>query len=178
MSTGGLSGQAEIRKLAALETVFQGNLAVAKLTRFTQALAEDIGTVSYNLKIGYNEDRLPVINGQVSGLVKLQCQRCMQPTDWELESSFAVAVVWDEERAKHISSGLEALVAPEGLVELLAILEDELLLSLPIVAYHPDPNCVDQTEYVAPADELEALVEPTTEDSPFKVLENLKNLKS
>jgi uncharacterized protein len=177
MSTGGLSGQAEIRKLAALETIFQGDLKVAELVRFTQALADDIGSVSYILKMGYNDERLPVINGQVSGLVKLECQRCLQPTDWEFESSFTVVIVWDEERVKHVISGTEVIVAPDGMVELLTILEDELLICLPIVAYHPEDKCAMKPGYVSAPDDVE-IIEPTSEDSPFKVLQNLKNLKS
>jgi uncharacterized protein len=177
MSTGGLSGQAEIRKLAALETIYQGDLKVAQLTRFTQALADDVGSVSYILKMGFNDERLPVIDGQVSGLVKLECQRCLQPTDWSFESSFTVAIVWDEERAKHVVSGTEVIVAPDGMVELLAILEDELLICLPIVAYHPEGVCAMKSGYVSTSDDV-VIVEPTGEDSPFKVLQNLKNLKS
>jgi uncharacterized protein len=177
MSTGGLSGQAEIRQLAALETIFQGDLKVAELTRFTQALADDVGSISYILKMGYNDERLPVINGQVSGFVKLECQRCLQPTDWTFETSFTVAIVWDEERAKHVVSGTEVIVAPDGMVELLTILEDELLICLPIVAYHPEDQCAMKSGYVSTSDDV-VIVEPIGEDSPFKVLQNLKNLKS
>jgi uncharacterized protein len=63
------------------------------------------------------------------------------------------------------------------MVELLTILEDELLICLPIVAYHPEDECAMKPGYISTSDDV-VIVEPTGEDSPFKVLQNLKNLKS
>jgi uncharacterized protein len=61
-------------------------------------------------------------------------------------------------------------VNDHGEVDLLQLIEDELILSLPIVALHAEENCS-----VGPDDMTFGIIEPEQErKNPFEVLKELK----
>ncbi|MEH6550858.1 MAG: YceD family protein [Pseudomonadales bacterium] len=173
MSTGGLTRQAEIRKLAAHNAIIQGELKAAELARFAKALTDDGGIISYRLAVRYNEEYRPLIEGTVSARVTVQCQRCLEPMEVDLASDLTWRVVWTDEQAKHLDRDIEPLIAPEGIVDLLAALEDELLLCLPYVSYHEPSECNEKEVYISGEIASEE-TESNDQANPFKLLESLK----
>lgn len=76
-------------------------------------------------------------------LVKLECQRCLKPVDLPIEVSRSLRFVETEEEAQALDAVCEddVLALPRRL-DLHGLIEDELLLSLPLVPMHercPDP---------------------------------------
>jgi uncharacterized protein len=84
----------------------------------------------------------------------------------KVDSGFRLVVVQGYDEAGQVDESLEPLLAEEGSIRLLDLVEDELLLALPAVALH------DQCE--APAfDDGEISVDEPREN-PFAALERLK----
>jgi uncharacterized protein len=74
---------------------------------------------------------------EVSGAVPLVCQRCLEPMTWPIAGSAQVALIPLESQADALPEHLEPMWAPGGRISLRDLLEEELLLCLPIVPRHP-----------------------------------------
>lgn len=108
---------------------------------------------------------------QVEAVLPLTCQRCLAPVDVPVSIDRAFRFVADEEQAAaQDDESEEDLLALSRSFDLLALLEDEVLMDLPLVPRHdacpqPLPAPVDDR-----ADESES-VRP----NPFAVLQRLKS---
>lgn len=104
--------------------------------------------------------------------VQLQCQRCMRPVDVAVESSRSFRFVKDEATAAALDDESEEdvlVLAPQ--IDALELIEDELLMALPLVPMHercPEP-------LAAPVPD-EALPSTGQDDKPhpFAALARLK----
>ncbi|MBV9621139.1 MAG: DUF177 domain-containing protein [Gammaproteobacteria bacterium] len=97
---------------------------------------------------GHTEGRLhftrdrgwPVAELALRGEARLNCQRCLQPLHVRLEAESRVALVASEADATRVPEDLEPMLAPGGRTTVGALITEELLLALPIVALHPAPE--------------------------------------
>lgn len=71
------------------------------------------------------------------GHADLECQRCLEPVRWPLDLERSFLFVADEEAAEALDAESEhdVLALPPRL-DLFQLLEDELLLALPLIAMH------------------------------------------
>ena len=174
MSNDPLPSQIDVRKLTARGAEISSQFAVNVMPRLTSLLANEQGVVSTELNFYVDEDRKRRIDGDVKAQLNVVCQRCLDAVSIEVTSSFNLAVVWTDDEAKHLPKTLDPLIVGEELVDLTEIVEEELILSLPIVSYHENENCKQDTHTFGDA---EPVVEEAPKDNPFKVLEQLKSNK-
>ncbi|MDM3872143.1 YceD family protein [Porticoccus sp. W117] len=120
------------------------------------------------LDFATDEQNQRVVSGQVSANVTVNCQRCMQPMEQHLQAEVALGLVWSEEDAPHLNRDLEPWVVADESASLSDMVEDELLLALPYVNYHPVGECSGASHFST--GEVEAEEKP----NPFQVLEQLK----
>ena len=71
----------------------------------------------------------------------MTCQRCLQAMPIELSGAHQLAVVGDDEQARQLPARLEPLLVDGEMCDLWTVVEDELILSLPIVSYHDTEDC-------------------------------------
>ena len=99
--------------------------------------------------------------------LSLICQRCLGPLDTPVEAQRSFLFVADEDTAAQLDADSEDdVLALTRALDLRALVEDELLLALPLVPRHeacPEP---------LPRDRDEALAEPPA--NPFAALSVLK----
>jgi uncharacterized protein len=157
------------RKFAHQGLDLQGDIAVSDLNRLASLVLDNAGEVKVVLEFGVDEERHRVITGEAQCAVNVTCQRCLEPVEITLDAEINLAMVWDEERAKQLPKTLDPLILPEGPADIYTIIEDELLLELPMVSYH-DKDCIEQTSF---GDE-EVVTETKSSKNPFQVLEQLK----
>ena len=124
-----------------------------------------------SLDFSRQEDGRRIIRGYISGSVVMDCQRCLEPVEIKLDCDISLGIVDDEEEAELLPDQLDPLVAGEE-SQLYELLEDELILALPIVPVHEecDPPSADN------AGEQEDIEVPEREN-PFAVLASLKKDK-
>jgi len=108
------------------------------------------------------------VHGRLSVQVELECQRCLEPMAYHLEANFQLAFIRYEREQEGLPEELEALLVDDQGLDLRSLVEDELILALPLVPLHPEP-CL---KWQAPEEEAEA-AEPEKEN-PFAVLAQLK----
>lgn len=157
------------RKFAQQGLDLSGFIAVSELTRLAEIALDSSDKVEVELEFGVDDERHRVIVGRAHCALQVTCQRCLEPVEVVLDAEINLAIVWDEERAKQLPKALDPLILPEGVADIYSIIEDELLLNLPMVSYH-DEDCIEQTSFGD--DEVEAKTESTK--NPFQVLEQLK----
>lgn len=119
---------------------FTGTVNADQMERLNALVLVPCGDVDITLSFDY-DDEYVVINGQLSLQVKQQCQRCMQAMDIPLSSQFQLAPVTGDMEAKQLPAHIEAVFVAENRLNLIELIEEEILLSLPQEAKHEDANC-------------------------------------
>ena len=119
-----------------------GSLPVPGLKRLRECLAEALGEVGFMVKGGHDPRQRPTLSLDISGTLRLQCQRCLGALDYPLRLSNTLRLVsagetaagdLDEEDAEWIEASAALNVA--------ALVEDEILLSLPYAPRHEEGQC-------------------------------------
>ncbi|MCS6948628.1 MAG: YceD family protein, partial [Steroidobacteraceae bacterium] len=72
----------------------------------------------------------------VEATVPLRCERCLRPMQWSVRSRSRLALVGDEREAARLDAGLEPVSVLQRKVRLLDLVEEEVLLGLPLIARH------------------------------------------
>lgn len=156
------------RKFAQQGLSLNGIIVLSGLTRLAELSLDDSAEVEVALDFGVDEQRHRLISGTASCVLTLTCQRCLEPVNIPVDAVLNLAVVWDEERAGQLPKSLDPLILGEGPADIYTIIEDELLLNLPIASYHGE-DCVERTSFGDDAED-----EAEVADNPFQVLEQLK----
>ncbi len=159
-------------KYADQNKVLKGALAVKCMPRLLDMLADDSGEVKVELEFDRDEQNLRVVTGRLEAELWLECQRCLSPVQKTLVSEFALGIVLSDEQAKNLPKHYEPLlVEPEELI-LRDMVEEELILSLPMFAYHE--HCGSgETESVSEKKDADE-APPAEKENPFSVLSELK----
>jgi uncharacterized protein len=76
----------------------------------------------------------------LSGTARLVCQRCLEPLEVGVQATTQVGLVAAEPDVSRVPEELEPVLAPEGRISVGELVEEELLLTLPIVPLHADGN--------------------------------------
>lgn len=87
------------------------------------------------------EGRNAVAEVMVAADVALTCQRCLSPVVLRVEGNGRAALVATPEEADRVPETLEAVLAPEYRISIRDLVEEELLLALPLVPRHADNEC-------------------------------------
>ncbi len=87
------------------------------------------------------EGRIAVAEVSVAAEVTLLCQRCLAPLSWPLASTGRAALVASAAEADQVPETLESVLAPEYRISIRDLVEEELLLALPLVPRHENAEC-------------------------------------
>jgi uncharacterized protein len=144
--------------------------------RLTADAASCSGEVSVQAEFCF-EEGFPVFRGTAKTVVQLECQRCLEPVGVPIEVSFILAFVGSEEKAVEVPQPMEPVLLESEEISIIEVLEDELILALPIVALHEECDVFD---YRTPDEKTQAVAQDEAATAnPFSVLEQLKGkLKS
>ena len=167
----------DVRKAAQHSTSYEGYMVLAGLKRFTQDLNNNEGDVDIKMQTGFDEQGLAFVKGEAKTQVTLTCQRCNEDMNIDLHCEFAWSPVkpgYDDDGEAALPEYYEPVEVNEfGEIDLRALVEDELILSLPIIPMHDVQDCPARdmpTSYGKIDDEVETETKP----NPFAVLNQLK----
>ncbi|HRL93887.1 MAG TPA: YceD family protein [Pseudomonas sp.] len=158
------------RKLADRGTTLEGEVLLAGLLRLCDPLADDAGLVRAKFIFGRDEQKAVVIRSEIDVEVKMVCQRCLELVALPIHSECEYAVVKEGTAIELQPKGYDVLEMGEEPLDLLALVEDELLLALPIVPAHAPDAC----QPPAGLDEPDSSEDEVTRSNPFSVLAQLK----
>lgn len=160
------------RKYASNELSMSGRIDLNQLKELSAALASDSGDVVVHLNFRVDDDRRYIATGNLKSRVQVTCQRCLGPVACDLDIEVSLAFVYDEEHAKNIPSEYDPVIMAEGEVVLSQLVEEELILGLPIVAYHEESGCNPAAlKYASSTDDA---TDDEIKPNPFSILAQLK----
>jgi len=151
-----------------LKELREGEIAVADLPRLAEESVDKSGTVRWALRGGSSLQGHPQLSLSVSGSVRLICQRCLAPFEFEIASSSILVLAPDEGSADEIDASLgdesiDVIVGSRSF-DIAQLIEDDALLTLPLSPKHE--ACAAKVADIA-EESLEKM-------SPFAVLRDLK----
>ncbi len=158
------------RKLAASRSELQGTVQIQSLTGAHDRLADTGGELEYTLAFQYSgsdQDSLPQVNVELQAEVNLLCQRQLQPFTQQVSAESQVVLVADEAQAEQVVEHYEPFACSDIELDIEALLAEELLLALPLVAIDPAAERLQTT-----VDEQTGAGEQ--DDHPFAGLAALK----
>jgi len=148
-----------------------GEVPVAGLPRLLDMLEDSQGLLSYTVRGGVDKYGIPLLDVNITGTCRLRCQRCLNGMEYPIQH-VARLLLRDQ-------AGLDALddeeeefdsVLAESQLDVLDLLEQEILLSLPIAPRHELGGCqaTDDENVTKAGNPLKE------ERNPFAVLAKLK----
>jgi len=136
-----------------------------------EILAGTAGEVGYALDFGCDEQRVCYVDVRADAALQVTCQRSLQPFALPVAVSTRLGMIRHEHEEAGLPPNYEPLLVPsDGLIRPADLIEDELLLAMPLVAINPDSS-------------LQPVVDdgPATdcaEESPFAALRGLRKSNS
>ena len=168
MSNGPLPIRVDPRKLAERGVRLSGETSLGTMPNLCQALADEDGVISVDLQFDVDQQGIRTITGEAHSTVNMTCQRCLESARVAVEAEFNLGIAASEEAAKNLPRSYDPLIVEGEEIELLPVIEEELILSLPYDAYHDD--CSVQTSF----GNAEAVADDNEKPNPFSVLAQLK----
>lgn len=149
-------------RIEQLPTGVKGNIIAAGLARLVEELREPGGDIEFQIKPVAREDAHAAIEVSVVAELKLTCQRCLGALDYSVRSKRQIVFVTPALLPEIDDEDEFADFVPiDSKFELRELIEEEVLLSLPMVPVHDDGKC-----HAVTADLKDANVKV----SPFAVL--------
>lgn len=161
-------------RLAEKEATLAGVLSLANMPRLKDLLADTTGEAAVTMHFGYDESHTAYIHLTVNVSLLLICQRCMENFSYPMTIDVLLNPIIESEKTPNTqehpkraaklprqsqNQAYEPLMMESETVILQDIVEDEILLNLPLIPKH--------TQDVCPV-VLSASKESETEN-PFKV---------
>ena len=151
---------------------FSGRLPLSALPRLREALVDAEGDVAFTLSFERDALQVPYVELGIDARLPLLCQRTLQRFEFPVSLVQRLGLLRagdDEGEAAEaaLPPGYEALVvADDGAVRPADLVEDELILAVPVVPVSPGSESVERDFPVADDEKAQA--------SPFAALAALK----
>ncbi len=157
-------------KSAQRRLVCDGYFELSGMNRLLAACQSVGEQAKVNVKFSVDEQGLIAISGTGSASVTLTCQRCNEGFEQDLEVSYSFSPAKNPEKAAELPSYYDAIELDEnGEVNLRELVEDELLLAIPLIPRHDLKDCQAAADSV-----WGELPEELDKPNPFDVLKKLK----
>jgi uncharacterized protein len=144
----------------------RGKVATADLPRLHDSLFDQSGEIAYRLAGAVNKDGIASLRLDIAADLLMTCQRCLGPVIFSLKSARNFELVPQTQALgdpAEESDDVERIHADADL-DVDALVEDEAILCLPMVAGHQPGECRSPL----------AAVDESTKKSPFSSLAVLK----
>lgn len=167
----------DVERAAQAERRFAGQARLAWMPRVGDLLdapapGDEIGfEVAASLDKSSGAGDIVRLDVRVFGSVPMTCQRTLKRFRQPIDSRSSVVVVASEDQLSVLPEDLEPKLVPEGRLKLVELIEDELLLALPLVPRDPESAPIDNA-----GDSIEQVV-PNENDNhggPFAELARLR----
>jgi uncharacterized protein len=165
-----LPKEINLLRLADQGAEMAGVMDIADMSRLEPSLVSSAHKAEVSLQFGIDVEKLRYVKGHIKAKLALVCQRCLQPMDYVIDDEISLSPVFSEKDANELPSCYESvMIDNHDMQSLTALIEDELILRMPIVALHDVQDCP-----------VKIMTKEITEEAapnPFAVLADLKKRK-
>jgi uncharacterized protein len=114
--------------------VVTGTLALIDLPRLAE-LGCQTAAVTYSVRGGENAEGHPSLVVEATGKLALRCQRCLEPLEVALDVASDLELATSEREIATADDGVDRVLATRSM-GVAALVEDEVILALPMVPMH------------------------------------------
>ena len=160
-------------RMVAARRSFEGRLPLSSMPRLRDALCDDQGDVRFVVDFDRDALQVPYVELRIEAALPLVCQRSLQRFLYPVSTVQRLGLIAqgsgrEEADEAALPPGYEALLVPEdGQLRPADVVEDELILALPVVPVAPGSEALEQ-EWPVPTQEA-------AKASPFAELARLKD---
>ena len=156
----------KLLKFAKKEVNLHGKCKISNMPRISEIAKNDNDSVEVDLSFHLDNGTTPCVKGIINLIVVLDCQRCLDDLEIDLNIPFKLAFVKHENQAIGVDNSYEIYHVGEiEELETIDVITDEILLSIPMSPSH-NFECGLKINQ-------EKIVEEIRKH-PFDVLKNLK----
>lgn len=142
----------------------QGEVPLTEMHRLQDKLAVPEGKISYVVRGYQDRNGRPMLEVELTGLCQLCCQRCLDGLAYPIQLFSRLLLVQEHELDEFSDESDEQdSIAADKHLDVLALLEEEILLGLPFAPVHPSGACQHVAEGLN-----------RSEKNPFSALAGLK----
>ena len=156
-------------RLAKNKEQIKGSLSLDSLARLEDILLDNHGQVQYSLSFDFDASGICLIKSYIDTAVVLQCQRCLKSVIIEIQKSSILGAYKDSDEFEKLEDNYEPCQLDEEFILVKKLVEDELLLAIPLIPLHSDKKCIEE-------DALKAL-NVNNKMNSFSALAKLKDSK-
>jgi uncharacterized protein len=154
-------------RMVAASRYFEGELPLAAFKRLKDSLTDSEGVCRYRIEFGRGELDLPFVEIRAETHLPMLCQRSLERYLQPVSVLQRLGLITDEAQEAALPEGTEPLLLPANAeVRPIELIEDELILALPVVPINPESNELE-AEWPEDADDDE-------KPNPFAALAALK----
>lgn len=117
--------------------VFEGSLPLGQMQRLVGLLAAEEGEAAYRIEFGVDEYDVGYVDIAVDAGLPMVCQRTMAVFVQPVSIDQRLGLIRDESQEAALPDGYDPLLVSDGQLSLKDVIEDELILAVPLVALSP-----------------------------------------
>ena len=155
-------------RMVAARRGVEGRLPLSALTRLGDSLVDADGEVRFSLDFAQDALRVSYVELKIDAELPLLCQRSLQRFLFPVAIVQRLGLIREEAEEAGLPEGYEPLLMPDdGMLSIVELVEDELILAVPVVPIMPGTEAMDG-DWPAEDAEHERV-------NPFAALSALKN---
>lgn len=112
-----------------------GTISLARMSQLADLLMNDAGEARVDLEFE-RQGRRALVHVTVVAELTLQCQCCLEPMSWPVETEVTLAVVRSIDEANLLPDSLEPLLLESDEVAPIDLAQHELILAVPPIPQH------------------------------------------
>ena len=173
-------------RASAAGLALEGEAGPADLPRLAEALealaTDGAGSAArwparYSLIFQRDDAGRSVVTGTCALEIRPTCQRCLGRVDIGLDCALSLALIGNEAQADDLPPALDPAVVEHDRLRPLDLVEEELLLALPLVPMHPVGDCPGHAAaHLEPS--APEVGDEETRENPFAVLAALRQAEN
>jgi uncharacterized protein len=132
-------------KMVAARRGVEGRLPLSALTRLEGSLLDTVGDVRFALDFDRDQFQVPYVELRIDTELPLECQRSMERFLLPVQIVQRLGLIRDEADEAALPPGYEPLLVPDdGELRTIELVEDELILAVPVVPVKPGSEAVER----------------------------------
>ena len=166
------------RKLANKNGELRYTWKVEDFKRLDGLLFSNEGEIKVHLTGRVDNRHRSLVEAHITANIQLECQTSFEAIDYQVDTTVLYCSIIKEEQIETLDDDYEPLLVDDGLVDIRQVIQDELILSLPLAVNKANEELGIKMSY-GELPEVDGLSEDAEEKkNPFSALEGLNINKS
>lgn len=128
----------DLMALAERGAVLEGSIDLVRFARLRELLHSSEGSARARMAFRLSHDDVLLVELECEAALELICQHCLDPMRHEVRERVGFAVAETEDSLAVVPQGMESIALNGERFRPATVIEDELIVSLPLVPRHGD----------------------------------------